>query len=102
MEALQDYAGAIIVIAGAVSAVGVVAVKGWPVLKSAARAIVLLETIAKEFTPNGGASLVDKVNEIRAVQTAHGLHLVIANERLEQLEHTLNIVPERVADALEE
>lgn len=82
MEILTNYAGYVIAVSGAVSAVAIVVKKGWPVVKTFARAVLNIDFIASELRPNGGTSLRDKVDEIYTRQNAQALQLSIIEQRL--------------------
>lgn len=82
MELVTDYAAYVIAISGALSAVAVVVKKGWPVVKTLARAVITLDFIASELRPNGGTSLRDKVDEIYTRQHTQAVQLSVIEQRL--------------------
>lgn len=93
MPLIGEYAQTVVAAAAAAAAIGITVRKGWPVVKSVARAVLTLEKIYDEFQPNGGSSLRDAVDEIRGVQKAQSTQFAIANQRLSFIEYRLGIDP---------
>jgi len=69
----------IILLGGAIKALPTI----WSFIKAAAKVPIVVESVAAEFSPNGGSSLRDAVNRI---EHQHGERLTAIEKRLAALE----------------